>query len=226
MTEEAQIRWYWPWRFSFNTRSGRCEACEWDWLRKIEMHFLPTVYVECEVCSGKRYNTETLKIKYKWKTISDVLDMTIEEAIKCFKNHPKVVKILNVLDEVWLWYVKLWQSSTTLSGWESQRVKLATELSKRSTTKTFYILDEPTTGLHFQDVTKLLKILHSLVDKWNTVLVIEHNMDVILNADHLIDIWPDWWDRWWNLVYEWWIEWIQKCKESFTWQAIKKYLWK
>lgn len=226
MTEEAQIRWYWPWRFSFNTRSGRCEACEWDWLRKIEMHFLPTVYVECEVCSGKRYNTETLKIKYKWKTISDVLDMTIEEAIKFFKNHPKVVKILNVLDEVWLWYVKLWQSSTTLSGWESQRVKLATELSKRSTTKTFYILDEPTTGLHFQDVTKLLKILHSLVDKWNTVLVIEHNMDVILNADHLIDIWPDWWDRWWNLVYEWWIEWIQKCKESFTWQAIKKYLWK
>lgn len=224
MTEEAQIRGYWPWRFSFNTKEWRCEACEWDWLKKIEMHFLPTVYVECEVCNWKRYNPETLKAKYKWKTISDVLDMTIEESLEFFKSHPKVIKILKVLDEVWLWYVKLWQSSTTLSGWESQRVKLATELSKRSTTKTFYILDEPTTWLHFQDVQKLLKILHSLVDKWNTVLVIEHNMDVILNADHLIDIWPDWWDKWWNLVYEWWIEWIQNCKESFTWQAIKKYL--
>ncbi|ATU05546.1 excinuclease ABC subunit A [Candidatus Gracilibacteria bacterium HOT-871] len=226
MTEEAQIRGYGPGRFSFNTRSGRCEACEGDGLRKIEMHFLPTVYVECEVCSGKRYNTETLKIKYKGKTISDVLDMTIEEAIKFFKNHPKVVKILNVLDEVGLGYVKLGQSSTTLSGGESQRVKLATELSKRSTTKTFYILDEPTTGLHFQDVTKLLKILHSLVDKGNTVLVIEHNMDVILNADHLIDIGPDGGDRGGNLVYEGGIEGIQKCKESFTGQAIKKYLGK
>lgn len=226
MTEEAQIRWYWPWRFSFNTKDGRCEACEWDWLKKIEMHFLPTVYVECEVCEWKRYNPETLKVKYKWKTISDVLDMTIEEALDFFKNHPKVIKILKVLDDVWLWYLKLGQSSTTLSGWESQRVKLSTELSKRSTTKTFYILDEPTTWLHFQDVEKLLKILHSLVDKWNTVLVIEHNMDVILNADHLIDIWPDWWDKWWNLVYEWDIKWIQDCKESFTWQAIKKYLLK
>lgn len=224
MTEEAQIRWYGSWRFSFNTKDWRCETCEWDWLKKIEMHFLPTVYVECEVCEWKRYNPETLKVKYKWKTIADVLDMTIEEALEFFKNHPKVIKILKVLDEVWLWYVKLWQSSTTLSWWESQRVKLATELSKKSTTKTFYILDEPTTWLHFQDVQKLLKILHSLVDKWNTVLVIEHNMDVILNADHLIDIWPDWWDKWWNLVYEWWIEWIQNCKESFTWQAIKKYL--
>lgn len=224
MTEESQVRGYWPGRFSFNTKDGRCEACEWDWLKKIEMHFLPTVYVECEVCNWKRYNPETLKVKYKWKTISDVLDMTIEESLEFFKSHPKVIKILKVLDEVWLWYVKLWQSSTTLSGWESQRVKLATELSKRSTTKTFYILDEPTTWLHFQDVQKLLKILHSLVDKWNTVLVIEHNMDVILNADHLIDIWPEWWDKWWNLVYEWDIEWIQKVKNSFTWEAIKKYL--
>ena len=191
MTEEAQIRWYWPWRFSFNTKEWRCDACEWDWVKKIEMHFLPTVYVECEVCEWKRYNPETLKVKYKWKTISDVLEMTIEEALEFFKAHPKVIKILKVLDEVWLWYVKLWQSSTTLSGWESQRVKLATELSKKSTTKTFYILDEPTTWLHFQDVAKLLKILHSLVDKWNTVLVIEHNMDVILNADHIIDIGVD-----------------------------------
>jgi len=224
MTEEAQIRWYWPWRFSFNTKEWRCDACEWDWVKKIEMHFLPTVYVECEVCEWKRYNPETLKVKYKWKTISDVLEMTIEEALEFFKAHPKVIKVLKVLDEVWLWYVKLWQSSTTLSGWESQRVKLATELSKKSTTKTFYILDEPTTWLHFQDVAKLLKILHSLVDKWNTVLVIEHNMDVILNADHIIDIWPDWWEKWWNLVYEWDINWIQKCKQSFTWQAVKKYL--
>lgn len=224
MTEEAQVRWYWPGRFSFNTKEWRCEACEWDWVKKIEMHFLPTVYVECEVCEGKRYNPETLQVKYKWKTISDVLNMTIEEALEFFKSHPKVIKVLKILYEVWLWYVKLWQSSTTLSWWESQRVKLATELSKKSTTKTFYILDEPTTWLHFQDVAKLLKILHSLVDKWNTVLVIEHNMDVILNADHLIDIWPEWWDKWWNLVYEWDIKWIQKCEESYTWQAVKKYL--
>lgn len=224
MTEESQIRWYWPGRFSFNTKEWRCESCEWDWLKKIEMHFLPTVYVECEVCHWSRYNPETLKVKYKWKSISDVLNMTIEESLEFFKSHPKVTKILKVLCEVWLWYVKLWQSSTTLSGWESQRVKLATELSKKSTTKTFYILDEPTTWLHFQDVMKLLKILHSLVDKWNTVLVIEHNMDVILNADHLIDIWPEWWDKWWNLVYEWGLKWIQNCKSSFTWQAVKKYV--
>jgi excinuclease ABC subunit A len=189
MTNEAQIRGFWPWRFSFNTKDWRCPVCEWEWVKKIEMHFLPPVYVECEACGWRRYNRETLSVRYKWKTISDILNMTVEEARQFFSNHPKITKFLNVLDEVWLGYIKLWQSSTTLSGWESQRVKLATELSKKSTTKTFYILDEPTTWLHFQDVEKLLKILHSLVDKWNTIMCIEHNMDVILNADHIIDIW-------------------------------------
>lgn len=223
MSEEAQIRWFGPGRFSFNTKEWRCEACDWDWVKKIEMHFLPPVYVECETCSWKRYNSETLQIKYKWKTISDVLDMTVEEARQFFANHPKIAKVLTVLEEVWLWYIKLWQSSTTLSWWESQRVKLSTELAKRSTSKTFYILDEPTTWLHFQDVDRLLTILHSLVDKWNTVMVIEHNMDVIMNADHLIDIWPVWWDAWWKLIAEGSIDDIMNCKESFTWDAILKY---
>ncbi len=223
MTQDAQIRWYWPGRFSFNTKEWRCEVCDWDWVKKIEMHFLPPVYVECETCYWKRYNSETLTIKYKWKTISDVLNMTVEEAKDFFSSHPKITKILDVLDEVWLWYIKLWQSSTTLSWWESQRVKLSTELSKRSTSKTFYILDEPTTWLHFQDVDKLLTILHSLVDKWNTVMVIEHNMDVIMNADHIIDIWPVWGDKWWYLIAEWSVEEISRVKESFTWEAIIKY---
>lgn len=223
MTQESQIRWFWPWRFSFNTKEWRCEVCDWDWVKKIEMHFLPPVYVECETCYGKRYNNETLTIKYKWKTISDVLDMTVEEAKDFFSSHPKITKILDVLDEVWLWYIKLWQSSTTLSWWESQRVKLSTELSKRSTSKTFYILDEPTTWLHFQDVDKLLNILHSLVDKWNTVMVIEHNMDVIMNADHIIDIWPVWGDKWWYLIAEWSVNDIADEAKSFTWEAIIKY---
>jgi excinuclease ABC subunit A len=224
MTQEAQIRWYWPWRFSFNTKQWRCEACDWDWVKKVEMHFLPPVYVECEVCMWKRYNRETLQIKYKWKTIADVLDMTIIEAIEFFSNHPKIIKILNTLEKVGLWYIKLWQSSTTLSGWEAQRIKLSTELSKRSTWKTFYILDEPTTGLHFQDVDRLLTILHSLVDKWNTVLVIEHNMDVIVNSDYIIDIWLEWWDKWWELIISWTVEEVSKNKISFTAEAIRKYL--
>ena len=224
MTQEAKIRWYAPWRFSFNTKQGRCPECDGDGVKKIEMHFLPPVYVECESCDGKRYNPETLQIKYKWKNISDVLDMTVEEAILFFENHPKIIKILSILDEVWLWYIKLWQASTTLSGWEAQRIKLATELSKRSTSKTFYILDEPTTGLHFQDVDKLLTILHSLVDKWNTVLVIEHNMDIIINSDYIIDIWPDWWDSWWELVCVWDINEVKNCKKGYTWKAILKYL--
>ena len=224
MVEEAQIRWYSPWRFSFNTKLGRCEACDWDWVKKIEMHFLPPVYVECEVCGWKRYNKETLQIKYKWKTIADVLDMTVDEAIDFFSNHPKIIKILETLQKVGLWYIKLWQNSTTLSGWEAQRIKLSTELSKRSTGKTFYILDEPTTWLHFQDVDRLLTILHSLVDKWNSVLVIEHNMDVIVNADYIIDIWPEGWDDGWKIVATWKVEDIAKCENSFTWKAIKKYL--
>jgi excinuclease ABC subunit A len=186
------------------------------------MHFLPPIYVECEACNGTRYNKETLQIKYRWKTIADVLDMTVEEALEFFENHPKIVKILNTLKQVWLWYIKLWQSSTTLSGWEAQRIKLSTELSKRSTWKTFYILDEPTTGLHFQDVDRLLKIMHSLVDSWNTVLVIEHNLDVIKNADYIIDIWPEWWDMWWKIVAVWTVEDIKNCKKSYTWEALRK----
>lgn len=222
--EEALVRWYGPWRFSFNTKDGRCGHCDGDWVKKIEMHFLPPVYVKCEYCEWKRFNKETLEVTFKWKNIADVLDMTVEEALDFFKAQPKISKILEVLNDVGLWYIKMWQSSTTLSGWESQRIKLATELSKRSTSKTFYILDEPTTWLHFSDTQKLLKILHSLVDKWNTVLVIEHNMDVILNADYIIDIWPNGWDEWWNLVVAWDIEKVKNCKESFTWIAIKKYL--
>jgi excinuclease ABC subunit A len=186
------------------------------------MHFLPPIYVECEACNWTRYNKETLQIKYRWKTIADVLDMTVEEALEFFENHPKIVKILNTLKQVWLWYIKLWQSSTTLSGWEAQRIKLSTELSKRSTWKTFYILDEPTTGLHFQDVDRLLKIMHSLVDSWNTVLVIEHNLDVIKNADYIIDIWPEWWDMWWKIVAVWTVEDIKNCKKSYTWEALRK----
>jgi len=224
MSEEAQIRWYWPWRFSFNTKQWRCLACDWDWVKKIEMHFLPPIYTECEECNWKRYNNETLNIKYKWKTIADILNMTVEEWLIFFEKHPKIHKILNTLDNVWLWYIKLWQSSTTLSWWEAQRIKLSTELSKRSTGQTFYILDEPTTGLHFQDVDKLLTILHSLVDKWNTVLVIEHNMDVIMNADHIIDIWPEWWNKWWELVVYWTVNDVKSCKSSYTWIAIKNYL--
>lgn len=224
MTHESQVRWYWLWRFSFNTADWRCPTCEWEWVKKVEMLFLPPVYIECEQCEWKRYNPETLSIKFKWKNIADVLDMTVEEAMDFFQNHQKIIKVLKILNDVWLWYIKLGQSSTTLSWWEAQRIKLATELSKRSTAKTIFILDEPTTGLHFSDVKKLLKILHKLVDRWNTVIVIEHNMDIILNSDYIVDIWPYGWDRWWNLVYAWGIEWIKKCKESFTWQAINKYL--
>jgi len=223
MTQEAQIRWYWPGRFSFNTKIWRCNECDWNWLKKIEMHFLPPVYVECESCNWSRYNRETLQIKYRWKTISDVLNMTVEEAIDFFINHPRIIKILKTLFSVWLGYIKLWQSSTTLSGWEAQRVKLSTELSKRSTWKTFYILDEPTTGLHFQDVEKLLTILHSLVDKWNSVLVIEHNMDIIINSDYIIDIWPEWWDKWWEIVFTWTIEDMKNCKNNHTAEAVNKY---
>jgi len=224
LTEEAQIRGYTAGQFSFNTKAWRCEVCSWEWVKKVEMHFLPPVYIECEDCDWTRYNRDTLQIKYKWKTIADVLDMTVEEAKEFFINHHKITKILDTIIEVGLWYIKLWQSSTTLSGWEAQRIKLSTELSKRSTWKTFYILDEPTTGLHFQDVDRLLTILHSLVDKWNTVLVIEHNIDVIINADYIIDIWPEWWDKWWSLIVNWTVEDIKDCKKSYTWEAIRKYL--
>ncbi len=223
MTNEAQVRWYAPGRFSFNTKQGRCDVCDGDGVKKIEMHFLPPVYVECESCEWQRYNRETLQIKYKWKTIADVLDMDVESALEFFENHPRINKILKTIDEVGLGYMKLGQSSTTLSGWEAQRIKLSTELSKRSTWKTFYILDEPTTWLHFQDVERLLTILHSLVDKWNSVLVIEHNMEVIANSDYIIDIWPEWGDKWWTLMCHGTLDEVKKHKTSYTAKAIRDY---
>ncbi len=190
-TPEAKMKGYRPGRFSFNLKGGRCEACTGDGVIKIEMHFLPDIYVPCEVCKGKRYNRETLEIKYRGKNIDDVLHMTIEEALQFFKNIPRISNKLKVIHEVGLGYIQLGQSSTTLSGGEAQRVKLATELSKRSTGRTMYLLDEPTTGLHFDDINKLLKMLNKLVDAGNTVLVIEHNLDVIKTADHIIDLGPE-----------------------------------
>ena len=189
-TQEAKARGYGPGRFSFNTRGGRCEACSGDGLLKIEMHFLADVYVPCEVCHGKRYNRETLEVKYKGKSIADVLDMTAEEALAFFAPVPRIAEKLRTLCDVGLGYVKLGQSSTTLSGGEAQRVKLATELSKQATGKTIYILDEPTTGLHFEDIRVLMTVLNRLVDKGNTVIVIEHNLDVIKMADYIIDMGP------------------------------------
>jgi len=190
-TKEAKIRGFKPGRFSFNVSGGRCEACSGDGVIKIEMNFLPDVYVECEECRGKRYNNETLEIKYKGKTIADVLDMTVEEAMELFKNIPVIENKLETLARVGLGYIKLGQRSTTLSGGEAQRIKLTKELSKRATGKTLYLLDEPTTGLHFHDVGKLIEVLKSLVGKGNTVVVIEHNLDVIKSADHIIDLGPD-----------------------------------
>ncbi len=190
-TKEAKMRGFAPGRFSFNIRGGRCEACEGDGLIKIEMNFLPDVYIECEECKGKRYNRETLEVKYKGKSIADVLDMSVEEAMKHFENIPSIRSKLETLSRVGLDYIKLGQSSTTLSGGEAQRIKLTRELAKRATGKTLYLLDEPTTGLHFDDTKKLIKVLDDLVEKGNTVIVIEHNLDVIKSADHIIDIGPD-----------------------------------
>ncbi|NNJ89778.1 MAG: excinuclease ABC subunit UvrA, partial [Eudoraea sp.] len=187
-TPEAAIRGYKPGRFSFNVKGGRCETCKGGGLRVIEMNFLPDVYVECETCNGKRFNRETLEIRYKGKSISDVLEMTIDEAVEFFENIPKIYRKLKTIQDVGLGYISLGQQSTTLSGGEAQRVKLATELSKRDTGNTFYILDEPTTGLHFEDIRVLMEVLNRLVDKGNTILIIEHNMDVIKMADHIIDI--------------------------------------
>ncbi len=188
---EAKIRGYGPGRFSFNVKGGRCEACEGDGLVKIEMHFLPDVYVPCDVCKGKRYNRETLEVRFRGLSIADVLDLTVEDALAFFENQPRIYQKLHTLNDVGLGYIHLGQSATTLSGGEAQRVKLATELSKRDTGRTFYILDEPTTGLHFEDVRMLLEVLHRLVDRGNTVLVIEHNLDVIKTADWIIDLGPE-----------------------------------
>ncbi len=223
-SQDAKKRWYNQWHFSFNTKWWRCEICEGSWFKKIEMYFLPNMYVECEKCFWTRYNKETLEIKYKWKNIADILSLSVEEATDFFKAYPKIFKILDILNKVWLGYIKLWQPAPTLSWWESQRIKLATELAKRSTTKTIYILDEPTTGLHFSDIQKLLNILDSLVEKWNTVLVIEHNLNVIINADYIIDLWPDWWDFWWEIICAWRIKNIINNKKSYTMQELKKFI--
>ena len=190
-TPEARARGYTPGRFSLNVKGGRCEACQGDGLIKVEMHFLPDIYVPCDVCIGQRYNRETLDIRYKGKTITEVLDMTIEEASEFFTNITVVAKKLDTLMDVGLTYIKLGQNATTLSGGEAQRVKLAKELSKRDTGKTLYVLDEPTTGLHFFDIEQLLKVLHRLRDHGNTVIVIEHNLDVIKTADWVIDMGPE-----------------------------------
>jgi excinuclease ABC subunit A len=190
-TQEARARGYKPGRFSFNVKGGRCEACKGDGTIKIEMHFLPDVYVPCEVCGGKRYNRETLEILWKGHTIADILEMPVEEALTFFENQPKISRILQTLYDVGLGYVRLGQPATTLSGGEAQRIKLSAELGRRSTGRTLYILDEPTTGLHFEDIRKLLQVLQRLVDSGNTVVVIEHNLDVIKSVDHVIDLGPE-----------------------------------
>ena len=223
-TQDAKTRGYGPGRFSFNTRGGRCEACQGDGLLKIEMHFLPDIYVPCEVCKGKRYNRETLEVRYKGKNIYEVLEMTVDEALPFFENIPKLYNRLKTLEEVGLGYVKLGQSSTTLSGGEAQRVKLATELSKRSTGKTIYILDEPTTGLHSYDVQRLIDVLQKLVDAGNTVVVIEHNLDVIKTADHIIDLGPEGGDGGGTIVCTGTPEEVAACPQSYTGQYLKRML--
>ena len=223
-TQDAKTRGYGPGRFSFNTRGGRCEACQGDGLLKIEMHFLPDIYVPCEVCKGKRYNRETLEVRYKGKNIYDVLEMTVDEALPFFENIPKLYNRLKTLEEVGLGYVKLGQSSTTLSGGEAQRVKLATELSKRSTGKTIYILDEPTTGLHSYDVQRLIDVLQKLVDAGNTIVVIEHNLDVIKTADHIIDLGPEGGDGGGTIVCTGTPEEVAACPGSYTGQYLARML--
>ncbi|MCI2059173.1 MAG: excinuclease ABC subunit UvrA, partial [Oscillibacter sp.] len=223
-TQEAKARGYGPGRFSFNVRGGRCEACSGDGLLKIEMHFLPDVFVPCEVCHGSRYNRETLEVRYKGKNIAEVLDMTAEEAAEFFSAIPKIRDKLQTLCDVGLGYVRLGQSSTTLSGGEAQRVKLATELSKIATGKTVYILDEPTTGLHTDDVKKLLEVLQRLVEGGNTVIVIEHNLDVIKCADYLIDLGPEGGDGGGDVVAAGTPEEVAACPESYTGQYLKKVL--
>lgn len=223
-TAEAKARGYDSGRFSFNVKGGRCEACEGDGILQIEMHFLPDIYVPCEVCKGKRYNRETLEVKYKGKNISDVLEMTAEEACVFFENIPKIARKLQTLCDVGLGYVKLGQSATTLSGGEAQRVKLATELSKKATGKTIYILDEPTTGLHAADVHKLIDVLQTLVDSGNTVVVIEHNLDVIKTADYIIDLGPEGGDRGGQIVATGTPEQVAACEGSYTGQYLRKIL--
>ena len=224
MTKDAKARGYNKGRFSFNKKGGRCEACSGDGIIKIEMHFLPDVYVPCEVCGGKRYNRETLEVKYKGKSIYDVLDMTVEEACKFFENVPSIYRKIKTLNDVGLSYIRLGQPSTTLSGGEAQRIKLATELSRRSTGKTIYVLDEPTTGLHFADVHKLVDILRKLSEGGNTVVVIEHNLEVIKTADYIIDMGPEGGDGGGTVIAQGTPEEICNVEKSYTGQFLKKYL--
>ncbi|MBQ5810101.1 MAG: excinuclease ABC subunit UvrA, partial [Clostridia bacterium] len=223
-TPDAKARGYSAGRFSFNVKGGRCEACEGDGIKKIEMHFLPDIYVPCEVCGGSRYNRETLEVKYKGKSIFDVLEMTVEEARDFFRAVPKIFRKLDTLYNVGLGYIKLGQPATTLSGGEAQRVKLASELQKRATGRTMYILDEPTTGLHTDDVNRLLQVLNALTDSGNTIVVIEHNLDVVKNADHIIDLGPEGGDGGGTVVFEGTPEQIVKCKRSFTGEYLAKLL--
>ena len=223
-TKEAKMYGFEKNRFSFNVKGGRCEACRGDGVKKIEMHFLPDVYVPCEVCHGTRYNRETLNIKYKGKNIADVLNMRVTEALKFFENVPKIKKKLQVLEDVGLGYIKLGQSAPTLSGGEAERVKLAKELQKKATGKTLFILDEPTTGLHTDDIKRLLAILQKIVDNKDTVIVIEHNLDVIKVADHIIDLGPEGGDDGGRIVATGTPEEVSKVKESYTGQFLKEIL--
>ncbi len=221
---EAKVRGYKAGRFSFNVKGGRCEHCSGDGIIKVEMNFLPDVFVPCEVCGGARYNHETLEVRYRGKNISEVLNMTVAEAIPFFENQQGILRYLKTLDEVGLGYISLGQPSTQLSGGEAQRIKLATELSKRSTGRTLYILDEPTTGLHFADVEKLLYVLNRLVDEGNTVVVIEHNLDVIKQADHIIDLGPEGGDEGGRIVCEGTPEEVAAVAESKTGKYLKRML--
>ena len=223
-TPEARVRGYRPGRFSFNVKGGRCEACQGDGTIKVEMHFLPDIYVTCEVCQSRRFNRETLEILYKGKNIADILEMTAEEAKIFFKNIPGIKSKLLTITDVGLGYIHLGQSATTLSGGEAQRVKLAKELSKRDTGATLYILDEPTTGLHFADIENLLGVIFKLVDAGNTVIIIEHNMDVIKTADHIIDLGPDGGDKGGMVLAQGAPEEIVKAKASYTGQYLKSRL--
>jgi excinuclease ABC subunit A len=222
--KEARVRGYKPGRFSFNVKGGRCEACEGAGTKRIEMHFLPDIFVACEVCKGRRYNRETLDVRYRGKNIAEVLDMQVEEALDFFSAFPRLTRILQTLDDVGLGYIALGQSSTTLSGGEAQRVKLATELARVATGKTLYILDEPTTGLHFADISHLLNVLNRLADKGNTVLVIEHNPDVIKCADWIIDLGPEGGDAGGAIVAEGTPEAVAKVKASYTGQVLRECL--
>ncbi|MGI6065853.1 MAG: ATP-binding cassette domain-containing protein, partial [Bacillota bacterium] len=224
LTTEAKMRGYKPGRFSFNVKGGRCEACQGDGIIKIEMHFLPDVYVPCEVCKGKRYNRETLDVRYKGKNIADILDMTVDQAEEFFQNIPKIHRKMKTLQDVGLGYVRLGQPATTLSGGEAQRVKLATELSRRSNGRTLYILDEPTTGLHADDIKRLLEVLDRLVEAGDAVLVIEHNLDVIKRADYIIDLGPEGGDRGGEVIVVGTPEEVAKTEASYTGHFVRKIL--